>query len=471
MLKLSSVANHFALRCDAKYRLFWGMHKGTLFPAATVDVLPLSHAVVPFAARKAKKGDLEQELVLVELEDVEKRTGVIQSMHPVEELASDKIIFGTADLLTTRLRPYLGKTILNIKERRLGGTTEWIPLKLNHKLLSPLIAKYYLLYPRYVDNAERLLSGKEHPRVAEADILALRVPFLGRSEQEQLVNVIAEQEQKICVAMATTRVPEDIINDILATEFRFPLKEFRDRPRSREFGSRLSAMRDSFTLRSSVKFHQPDYEFVEEFLTRQPHEPVKAYISVPIRLGATASSADFIEHGEAYYVHPGATKAQERIDLEECYQVSQEFHDANIRSALRRGDVLINRSGEALGKVALFDSTKPAVASDFTMRVRFSDKMVPEFAWYFFRSVLFQSQIEREARGPSLKNIFPSQLERLLLVACDRKRQLAISGTIRQEMAGNEGIHNTIQKWRQEILMAIERAVRSSSNTTKPPSD
>jgi hypothetical protein len=462
-LKLSSVANHFALRCDAKYRLFWGVHKGTLFPDAAAEVLPLSHAVVPFAGRKAKKGELERQLELVELEDVEKRTGVILATHPVEELASDKLIFGGADLLTTRLRPYLGKTIINVKDRPLVGTTEWIPLKLNHKLLHPLIAKYYLLHPRYVDNAERLLSGKEHPRVAEADILALRIPFPDEREQQELVKVIADREQKMAAAAATVRAADDIINDILAAELKFPLKQFQDRPRSREFGAKLSAMRESFTLRNSAKFHQPDYEFVEEFLTHQPHLPIKAYISVPIKLGATATKADFIDDGEAYYVHPGATRSQGRIDLEECYRVSQEYYDVNAkRAALRPGDVIVNRSGEALGKVAMFDSSEPAIASDFTMRVRFSNKMMPEFAWYFFRSVLFQSQIEREARGPSLQNIFPPQLERLLVVACTAERQRQIARAIADALGKVDAARAQIVGLRGDVFSAIERAVRRS---------
>jgi hypothetical protein len=107
---------------------------------------------------------------------------------------------------------------------------------------------------------------------------------------------------------------------------------------------------------------------VETFFLSVPHVRVKRYIAVPIKLGATAKEGDFIEEGEAYYVHPGATKKQGVIPLDDCYQVSAEYYEENRRRAgLKLGDVIINRSGEAHGKVAYWDSSEPAVGSDFNL--------------------------------------------------------------------------------------------------------
>jgi hypothetical protein len=138
-------------------------------------------------------------------------------------------------------------------------------------------------------------------------------------------------------------------------------------------------MAASFTLRNSSRFHHPDYDLVEEFFSRVPHEPLKRYISVPIRLGATANEGDFIEDGEVYYVHPGATRKQGPVNLEDCYRVSEEFGRADRKAALQRSDIILNRAGEGtIGKVGVFESDEPAVCSDFTMRIRLvKEKMVP----------------------------------------------------------------------------------------------
>lgn len=422
---------------------------------------------MPFQIRKLKKGELESEFELVELDDVEKRTGAILSRSTITELNSDKLIFGSADLLTTRLRPNLGKTISNEYGRALAGTTEWIPFKLNRSLLHPILLKYYLLSSNYVDNAERLLSGKEHPRVAESDITSLRIPFPALDTQNALVEKILEIENEISSSRTSLSQPRDIINEILCHEFGYPLQEHRERERVRHYSRGLSRFGAGFTLRNSAKFHHPDFELTDRFFTNTPHERIKAYVAVPIRLGATAVKSDFVEEGAALYVHPGATKRQEVIRPEDCHQVTQGFYEKNKRRfGLLPGDVVINRSGEALGKIAFFDSNDPAVCSDFTMRVRFNETMNPHFAWYFMRSVMFQSQIEREQRGTSLPNIFPGQVERMLIVECSRDRQDAIAGTVSAELQRRDAALGAIEAQRKEIEALIEAAIMEELNAT-----
>ncbi|MGH8675571.1 MAG: hypothetical protein ACREVG_14820, partial [Burkholderiales bacterium] len=57
--------------------LFWGINEGKLFPEAAGETHPLTHALVPFLPRVIQKGELADEVELIELEDVEKKTGVV----------------------------------------------------------------------------------------------------------------------------------------------------------------------------------------------------------------------------------------------------------------------------------------------------------------------------------------------------------------------------------------------------------
>ena len=70
---------------------------------------------------------------LIELDDVEKYTSKILNITNINKIDSDKLFFADADILTTKLRPYLGKSILNNFDDDTLGTTEWIPLKINDK--------------------------------------------------------------------------------------------------------------------------------------------------------------------------------------------------------------------------------------------------------------------------------------------------------------------------------------------------
>lgn len=470
-LKFSNIANHFTLRCDAKYRLFWGLQGGNLFPDSPLPCYPLKHVLLPLTVKKLKKGKLNDEFTLVELEDVEQRTGIILDKHPVTEIQSDKLVFGHCDVLTTRLRPNLGKTISNNPSELLIGTTEWILLKVNPELLLPVLLKYFLLSPRYVDNAHRLLSGKEHPRITESDLVNLRVPLPEHEVQERLVARIIEIESAITAARTRLRNPTDIVNEILCEAFGYPLKEHQERERERQFTRQLYDIGAGFTLRSSVKYHHPNYGLVDAFFARMPHKQVKAYLAVPIRLGVSLTRNVMDDSGEAFYVHPNALRRQGCIDLNNCYRITMDFYEKNKRRAgLRSGDVLISRSGEGtIGKAVLFDLDEPCLFSDFTMRLRFNDAVNPLFACYFFRSVMFQSQIEQEKRGMgNMTNIFPSQVAGLRFIAIDRPQQDALVTQITAELDALEKEYEQIEAGRKEIQKLIEEVVTGRNSVSTP---
>jgi restriction endonuclease S subunit len=290
---------------------------------------------------------------------------------------------------------------------------------------------------------------------------ALRIPFIPESRRRMLAERFLEIESAIAAARRTLRNPQDIINEVLCTEFGYPLEEYRHRTRESWFRASLGSMSAGFTLRSSARFHHPSSQLTELFFARVPHERVKAFVVLPIRLGATATKADLVEAGEAYYVHPGAIRYQGRVALEDCHQVTSEFfRNTERRFGLRPDDVVINRSGEALGKVALWQSDQPAVASDFTMRMRFDARRLnPRFAWLYFRSVMFQSQIYREIRGSSVPNIFPSELEQMLIVKCEKSKQDALARDIEIELQRRQDSLTRIESRRMEITALIDAEI------------
>jgi type I restriction enzyme S subunit len=279
-----------------------------------------------------------------------------------------------------------------------------------------------------------------------------------------LLAEIAALERQIEEHRRRLKSEQQIIDEVLCREFGYPLAEHLSRQRERFFTKPLVAMAAGSTLRNSSRFHHPAFEFVTSFFAKVPHEPVRRFLSVPIRLGATATKDDFVEEGDAFYVHPGATKTQGVIQSEDCYEVVSSFFDEHKRRVgLQPGDVIINRSGEALGKVALFDGEFPAVASDFTMRVRFNLDANPRFMWYFFRSVMFQAQIARELRGASMPNVFPGQIGRMLVATRSRSAQDALARTISDELESLRAWQARIAAAQRRIHELIDAAVESGA--------
>ena len=89
------------------------------------------------------------------------------------------------------------------------------------------------------------------------------------------------------------------------------------------------------------------------------------------------------------------------------------------------------------------------------MRLRFNAGGTPLFAWLYFRSVMFRVQLFREIKGAACHNIFPAQVERLLVVSCDRSRQdlvKSIMADLKKQADAKQKIHDKIN----EIQVAIE---------------
>jgi restriction endonuclease S subunit len=182
------------LRFGALYRWFWDVNYGKLFDSnCNYESVDLSSLIMQVSKANARKGILSEDYYLIELDDIESLTGRIMTKRLVNEVNSDKTIFGDCDFLTSKLRPYLGYTILNDKTKPLIGTSELLPFKVKGKNI-PEFVKYMLLSKDYLTKSKYLMYGKEHPRISGYDILRIKVPNVPESLQKVVVAEIQEKE-------------------------------------------------------------------------------------------------------------------------------------------------------------------------------------------------------------------------------------------------------------------------------------
>jgi len=143
-----------------------------------------------------KKGILDKEYILIDLEDIEKYTGKIKNIGKiVSEIGSDKILFSDPDLIVSKIDPYLGYTFLNDPTMPLMGSTELLPFKVNKSRVRPEYLKYILLSYEYLEKSQFLMYGKRHPRIHPLDLLNIKVPLPNLSTQEKIISEIQKQEK------------------------------------------------------------------------------------------------------------------------------------------------------------------------------------------------------------------------------------------------------------------------------------
>lgn len=192
---LRAVASRTGLRLDPKYRWLWDFQEGLVFGAADA-ARPLGEALRIVRLGKVKKGELEAEHEVIDLDQVESRQALVGEAVPrLFEIGSDKVSFAGAELALSKLEPYLGKLIISPPDDALGST-EWVGLA--RTVDTPLlVVAYVLLLPELREAYRRLQAGKRHARLAPEELLDLRVAIPQGEEAADLEEVLRAKRGEI----------------------------------------------------------------------------------------------------------------------------------------------------------------------------------------------------------------------------------------------------------------------------------
>jgi hypothetical protein len=198
IINYQKIGENLFLRLGARYYTFFEVHKGLLFDENDkYKQFLLEQIIKKYKVRVLKKGMLDQTYILLDLEQLEPKTGrIINETNEVEEIGSDKILFEDSDIVISKIDPYLTYVFINNKNKKFIGTTELVPFKLISKVVNPEYLKYCLLSNEYIKKSALLMYGKRHPRIHIKDLLAIKIPLPDLNIQQEIVSEIQQREEK-----------------------------------------------------------------------------------------------------------------------------------------------------------------------------------------------------------------------------------------------------------------------------------
>lgn len=364
------------------------------------------------------------------------------------------------DILISKVRPYLKKMVLideNNEDYYYTNAFIHVRPKVETKLL------FYALKSVYNEQLNAIArQGKGYPTLNEKDLAQLKFPkhsidsLIGNTA---LLSRICDIEMQIAASKQKRKTEVEIINDAFLSSFHWDVSSFYNKTNTRRYSIEFSAFSDNYDLRFSPKFHRPAGRFVLNDLQKSECLRVKNFLSEPITLGASVSPSDFDPNGDCYYISM-ATVKNSKVELDDSQLLSKEYVSIpkNSAKSVRKGDIIMTRSGAAIGKFAMVNEDINAIHADFTMRIRLKnvDKL---FAYYYFRSLYFQYLIEVNYKGLQNNNIFPNQVQELPFPNASKEKQASIVNTIKAEMQYQEELQNEIQTKRNSIDALIKEAI------------
>ncbi|WP_207551839.1 hypothetical protein [Rodentibacter trehalosifermentans] len=364
----------------------------------------------------------------------------------------------SGDILISKIRPYLNKNIL-VENGDVYFTKAFIHIrpKINSEL-------FYILLRTIFFNQLNAVSrqGKGYPTLKEDDLKTIRFPkdIIDKilSLENELLSKIRPLKNEIAQLKNSKISMLDIINQVFSEEFCFNWYEFEHLKAKNIFKSKLTNFSNNIDCRMGVRFHNLAGEYLQSFLSRISNKKIKDFIAEPIVLGASISPNDYDENGEYYYISMAAVKNY-YFESEDAQTVSISYAKNNDNKTVSKDDIIMTRSGVAIGKFALIDENIDGIFSDFTMRIRLKN-FNPLLAYYYFRSEFFQYLIYTYKKGLQNQNIFPSQIQELPMPNWNKEKQSEVIKKITVELEKQQLIELQIEEKQKEIGNLIELAIK-----------
>ncbi len=327
--------------------------------------------------------------------------------------------------------------------------------KNNKKFILYLLRSIRIKY--LIDNV--IYRGIGISSYREDDLLNIQIPYINVDTQNSIVDEIKPLEDEIIDLINSKKSDLDIINEAFSNEFNFDFEEFNKLKEEKIVTSSLINFSNNIDCRFGYRFQHKSGKYMMDFLKSKSSKRIKDYVAIPITLGKSVSPSQYDEDGEYYYISM-ATVKKFYFDKEDAKKVSDEYSSQNLNKAVKKNDIIMTRSGMAIGKFALIKKNIKGIYADFTMRIRLENYNY-QLAYYYFRSVFFQQLITTHKKGLQNHNIFPSMIQEFPIPDWSIEKQNEICDDIKKQIDEQKKIDRKIEQKQNEINKLIEKAIQT----------
>ena len=152
-------------------------------------------SIVEAAPIKSQRGDLADEVWLLNLDAVEAQTGTVLFKHRVQsgEINASTVYFTAESVLYSKLRPYLNKVVM--PDENGVATSEMIPMYPLADRLNRAYLCYWLRSDAFVRHISEKVAGAKMPRVSMDYFRSLAIEMPPLELQEQFAAFVEQTDK------------------------------------------------------------------------------------------------------------------------------------------------------------------------------------------------------------------------------------------------------------------------------------
>lgn len=369
------------------------------------------------------------------------------------------------DLIMATIGATIGK--VGRAHNVVGGThsNNTVILRPKHNDINCYFYEKLLQSDYYINYIYGLASQKAQPNLQLYEIENIKFPFISDDKIKELVKRFACIDAKIATLKNSVLSVQNAIDSVFESEFHFHYDTLQKLTEQKNYNLKQSSFSDNVDLRLSVKYHRPAGKYVMQQLLHITNKKIKHFLAEPIVLGASITPKDFDEEGTAYYVSMATIKTLE-LELDDTQLVSPLYYASHKSKTLAKDDIILARSGVAIGKTAIVKKNFKGIFSDFTMRIRLDkSKCNPLFAYYYFRSKYFQYLIETHKKGLQNQNIFPIIVQEFPMPDITLEKQELIVKKIQKVISKQHSFQRQMNTYKKQIDDIIITALKETAPT------
>ena len=311
--------------------------------------------------------NIKNNIPYIGMEDIESDTGRFLGSLKPKSVKSLTSFFDDSCVLYGKLRPYLNKVFIPNFEGHCS--TEFIPLKPNINYLTRKWLAYWIMSPDIVKKVMFTVAGARMPRANMNRVIEFPIPLPPLEIQKKIVERIEKMMAKIDEA-----------------------KKFRK-----------EALADASALIPSA------LNKIFEEGKKKGWEDVK--------VGDVCEKPQY-GYTESAKLEAVGPKFLRITDIQngnvDWKNVPYCFCNDIEKYQLKNGDIVFARTGATVGKSYLIkDSPKNAIFASYLIRLRATEKTLPDFLYYFFQSPDYWRQITQGQVGGAQPNVNGTKLAKI----------------------------------------------------------
>jgi len=139
-------------------------------------------------------------------------------------------------------------------------------------------------------------------------------------------------------------------------------------------------------------------------------------------------------------------------------KTSQSEFDKNKEAQIQKNDVLIYTTGAYIGQTNIYDSDKPAMASNHVNILRING-VDSGYLAMLFQSIIGKFQTEKHARGSAQSELYPSDIDKFIIPILNSDKQKKIGQMLQGSLIAKKESEQLLEHAKRQVEELIEGAI------------